>query len=101
MRQFVRHSLDRWRVTAFRAARASKWLWNRFLDLVQRRLEIRAKRRILRQPHRWGEKRWKRWELDLLGTAPDAELAARFGRSENAVRVMRWRRHTASNSESV
>jgi hypothetical protein len=28
---------------------------------------------------------------DLLGTAPDAQLAVRFGRSVSAVRVMRWR----------
>jgi hypothetical protein len=42
-------------------------------------------------PRRWEKAGWKQWELDLLGTAPDAELAARFGRSENAVRVMRRR----------
>jgi len=66
--------------------------------LVRRRVKIRAERGMLRQPDRWGEKRWKRWELDLLGTAPDAELAARFGQTVNAVRVMRWRRHTASKS---
>lgn len=40
---------------------------------------------------RWGDKRWKQWELELLGTARDAELAARFGRTVNAVRVMRGR----------
>src|SRR5262249_7195866 len=60
--------------------------------LVQRRIKIRAERGILPQPHRWGEKRWKKWETNLLGTAPDAELAARFGRTVNAVRVMRGRR---------
>ena len=59
--------------------------------LVRRRVKIRAERGTLRLPDRWGEKRWKRWELDLLGTAPDAELAARFGRTVNAVRVMRNR----------
>jgi len=43
-------------------------------------------------PQRWAKTGWKQWELDLLGTAPDAELAARFGRTVNAVRVMRGRR---------
>jgi hypothetical protein len=32
-------------------------------------------------PDRWGEKRWKQSKLDLLGTAPDAELAVRLGRN--------------------
>jgi hypothetical protein len=60
-------------------------------QLVERRLAIRKEKGNLRQPDRWGEKRWKQWEFDLLGTASDAELAARFGRTVNAVRVMRWR----------
>jgi hypothetical protein len=37
----------------------------------------------------WGEQAWKREELDLLGTLPDAEVAARIGRTVNAVRVKR------------
>src|SRR5262249_59615079 len=41
---------------------------------------------------RWAKSGWKQAEIDLLGTAPDAELAARFGRTVNAVRVARWRR---------
>jgi hypothetical protein len=59
--------------------------------LVQRRIEIRRELGILRQPDRWGERRWKAEELDLLGTVSDAELAARFGRTMTAVRVMRTR----------
>jgi hypothetical protein len=35
---------------------------------------------------------WTEEELDLLGTLPDAELAARFGRTVGAVRIMRNRR---------
>jgi hypothetical protein len=38
----------------------------------------------------WAKAGWQQWQLDLLGTAPDADLAARFGLSVNAVRVMRW-----------
>jgi hypothetical protein len=59
--------------------------------LVERRLAIREENGTLRQPDRWGEKKWKQWQLDLLGTAPDAELATRFGRTVTAVRVMRNR----------
>jgi hypothetical protein len=59
--------------------------------LVKRRLATREANGTLRLPDRWGNKRWKQAELDLLGTAPDAELAARFGRTVNAVRVMRNR----------
>ena len=55
------------------------------------RLKISAQCGTLRLPDRWGEKRWKQAEIDLLGKVPDAELAARFGRSVNAVRVMRCR----------
>ena len=39
-----------------------------------------------------GDRPWTKKELGLLGTLPDAELAARFGRTEKAVRVMRLRR---------
>jgi hypothetical protein len=42
-------------------------------------------------PKRWAKTGWQQWQLDLLGTAPDAELAARFGRSRSAVRAKRWR----------
>jgi hypothetical protein len=59
--------------------------------LVQRRIEVRRELGILRAPDRWGERRWQAEELDLLGTAPDAELAARLGRTVTAVRVMRNR----------
>jgi hypothetical protein len=43
-------------------------------------------------PQRPGGRPWTRKELKLLGTLPDAELAARIGRTKNAVRVMRVRR---------
>jgi hypothetical protein len=59
-------------------------------ELVQRRVKTRAERGTLRLPDRWGDKRWKQSELELLGTVPDAELAVRFGWTLNAVRVMRW-----------
>jgi hypothetical protein len=40
----------------------------------------------------WGEQAWKQEELSLLGTLPDDEVAARFGRTVNAVWVKRtWR----------
>jgi hypothetical protein len=32
-------------------------------------------------PKRWAKAGWQQWQLDLLGTAPDAELATRFGRT--------------------
>jgi hypothetical protein len=40
---------------------------------------------------RWAKTGWKPWQLDLLGTALDAALAARFGRTVTAVRVKRNR----------
>ena len=55
--------------------------------LVKQRIKIRAANGF-KVPKRWEKTGWQQWQLDLLGTAPDAELAARFGRSKNAVRVM-------------
>jgi hypothetical protein len=43
--------------------------------LVQRRVKTRAEPGTLCLPDHWGDKRWEQWELELLGTAPDAELA--------------------------
>src|SRR5262249_12034090 len=57
--------------------------------LVERRLAIRKEKGSLCQPDRWGQKHWAQWQLELLGTAPDRELAVRFGRTVTAVRVMR------------
>jgi hypothetical protein len=48
--------------------------------IVERRLAVRREKGSLRQPDRWGDKKWQQWQLDLLGTEPDAELAACFGR---------------------
>jgi hypothetical protein len=58
--------------------------------LVKRRIEIRAAKGF-KMPKRWAKTGWQQWQLNLLGTAPDAELAERFGRTVTAVRVMRWR----------
>ena len=61
-------------------------------ELVKRRIKIRAAHGF-KLPKRWEKTGWQPWQLELLATAAaDAELAARFGRSDNAVRVMRWRR---------
>jgi hypothetical protein len=40
---------------------------------------------------RWNGRGWTKEQLALLGKRPDAELAARFGRSESAVRQRRTR----------
>jgi hypothetical protein len=49
-----------------------------------------AKELGLRPPPR--EDGWTQRELDLLGTLPDTKVAARIGRTANAVRIMRTRR---------
>jgi hypothetical protein len=61
------------------------------------RAELNAKREsairlnLIRFAHQAGNglPTWTKQELVLLGTAPDAEVAARIGRTENAVRVKR------------
>jgi hypothetical protein len=58
--------------------------------VVKRRIEVRADKGF-KVPKRWAKTGWQQWQLDLLGTAPDAELAERFGRTVTAVRVMRNR----------
>jgi hypothetical protein len=57
--------------------------------LVKRRIKIRAANEF-KLPKRW-ENGWQQWRLDLLGTAPEVELAEGFGRTVTAVRVMRNR----------
>jgi prepilin-type processing-associated H-X9-DG protein len=52
--------------------------------LVKRRIEIRADKGF-KMPRRWAKTGWQQWQLDLLGTAPDAELAERFGRTVTPV----------------
>ena len=64
-------------------------------EAVERRRRT-ARELGLRPPQRPGGRRWTKKELALLGTAPDAELATRFGRTERAVRVMRNRPSIAS-----
>jgi hypothetical protein len=51
-----------------------------------------AKELGLRPPPRTDGWVWTQRELDLLGTLPDAEVAAQISRTANAVRIMRNRR---------
>src|SRR5262249_10169330 len=55
-------------------------------EQVERQRQTR-RRLGLRPTGRWKGRAWTREQLRLLGTMPDAELAERFGRTENAVRV--------------
>jgi hypothetical protein len=57
---------------------------------VERRRQT-ALRLGLRPGERWGERGWTREQLAMLGTASDAHVAAKIGRTETAVRVMRSR----------
>ena len=59
-------------------------------EQVERRRQT-AKELGLRPVQRPGGRPWTAKELRLLGTMPDDELAARIGRTERAVRVMRLR----------
>ena len=64
-------------------------------EQVERRREA-ARRLGLRPTGRWAGREWTKKQLRLLGALPDAELAERIGRTENAVRVMRTRQGIAS-----
>jgi hypothetical protein len=59
-------------------------------EQVERRRQT-AKALGLRPVQRPGGRPWTAEELAELGTVPDGELAARIGRTETAVRVMRMR----------
>jgi hypothetical protein len=59
-------------------------------ELIRERLRTREERGIP-LPSRWAEDGWRREELALLGTLPDAEVAARIGRTVSAVRKKRFR----------
>lgn len=48
-------------------------------------------RRLGRRPERWADRRWTPEQDSVLGTEPDVVTAARYGRSETAVRVRRSR----------
>jgi hypothetical protein len=58
---------------------------------IRRQIKTCRERGYKPPQKRWAKTGWKQWQLDLLGTAPDAELAVRFGRSRSAVRAMRWK----------
>jgi hypothetical protein len=60
-------------------------------DQVERRHRTALELGLRPLPQRPGGRPWTRQELKLLGKIPDAELAARIGRTENAVRLMRTR----------
>src|SRR5262245_52915323 len=63
-------------------------------EAQKQELRERAKRLNLARflKPRPGGRPWEASELELLGTEPDEALAARFGRTPGAVRVMRTRR---------
>jgi hypothetical protein len=57
---------------------------------VERRRQT-ARERGFRPGDRWGDRRWTQEQQALLGTLSDAEVAARIGRTEAAVRAKRLR----------
>src|SRR5262249_39996674 len=63
-------------------------------DQVERRRKT-ARQLGFRPTGRWKGREWTREQLRLLGKIPDAELAERFGRTVNAVRVQRTKRGIA------
>jgi hypothetical protein len=60
-------------------------------DEKRRRLAARKRNGVRRPRPRPGGRIWPAEHLALLGTLPDAEIAARIGRTETAVRVRRAR----------
>lgn len=59
-------------------------------SVIRRRMQTRKERRAP-PPVRWKDSGWTAAQLALLGTLPDKVLAARIGRSPNAVRIKRTR----------
>src|SRR5262249_47055053 len=59
-------------------------------DQVERQRQTR-RALGLRPTGRWKGREWTKAQLRLLGKVPDAELAERFGRTKNAVRLKRER----------
>jgi len=66
-------------------------LWSPFIFWIARLIFWR--KAAVPQPDRPG---WTAEELELLGLAPDAEVAARTGRTEGAVALKRCRRGIAA-----
>jgi hypothetical protein len=60
-------------------------------DEKRRRLATRKRNGVRRPRPRPGGRIWSEEHLALLGALPDAEVAARIGRTETAVRVRRAR----------
>jgi hypothetical protein len=67
-------------------------------DQVERRRQT-ARQLGLRPTGRWKMREWTKEQLRLLGKLPDAELAERFGRTVNAVRVQRTKRGIAKTED--
>jgi hypothetical protein len=65
-------------------------------ERVRQQVATKRERGTLYVPQRWAKTGWTPEQLALLGTLPDAKLAARIGRSATAVRVMRTRQGIAS-----
>jgi hypothetical protein len=55
---------------------------------LRRRVATR-KAKGIKPPQRWAKTGWKPEQLALLGNIPDDEVAARTGRSHDAVRIRR------------
>src|SRR5207244_6083194 len=58
---------------------------------IRKQIETCRERGYKPPQKRWAKTGWNQWQINLLGTAPDAAVAARIGRSVSAVRAMRWR----------
>jgi hypothetical protein len=72
---------------------AAKYVKGKRLPPEQVERRRRTARELgLRPPQRPNGRPWTAEELALLGTAPDEDLAARFGRTTGAVRCQRCRR---------
>src|SRR5437870_3319927 len=67
---------------------AKKYLASKSRREIERLLREKAKKRRRGRVRR-AFNPWEKWELALLGTAPDGELAQKLGRSRSAVHRQR------------